>query len=82
MRNSQKYFLTVLFFLVLINGFSSSLIEELCQYLKVLSCECIQLAWIFDNPQAQHFYLKNGFKPIEKKVSNSNDIVMLAVREL
>lgn len=63
-------------------GFSSSLIEELCQYLKVLNYKYIQLAWIFDNPQAQHFWLKNGFKPIRKTVSNSNDIVMLAIREL
>lgn len=42
-------------------GVGSSIIAELCAYLPAIGISCIRLGWVEGNPQAAHFWHKNGF---------------------
>ena len=42
-------------------GVGSSIISDLSQYICGQGYSDIQLCWVKDNPQAEHFWLKNGF---------------------
>ncbi|MGN1398941.1 MAG: GNAT family N-acetyltransferase [Erysipelotrichaceae bacterium] len=63
-------------------GISSLLISELARYLQSLGYQAIQLAWVKGNPQAEHFWLKNGFVPLKETVGNLPMTVILAERSL
>ena len=43
-------------------GVGSSIIYERCVYLKSIGLTGIKLGWVRENPQAEHFWHKNGFK--------------------
>ncbi len=43
-------------------GTGSDVIEELCAYLSDVGAKSVRLAWVEGNPQAEHFWHKNGFK--------------------
>ena len=45
-------------------GVGSGIIDELCQYLKEIGLTGIKLGWVSENPQAKHFWRKNGFKEV------------------
>ena len=42
-------------------GIGSFIVDECCQYLGQLSYKYVRLAWIKDNPQSEHFWIKNHF---------------------
>ncbi len=63
-------------------GIGSKIIAYLCDYLKTQDYQKVQLAWVKGNPQAEHFWLKNGFVKLREKSSNAADCVILAERVL
>ena len=63
-------------------GTGTEIIDNLCKYLTGQKYHCVRLAWADGNPQAEHFWLKNGFKQIIKTKSNVSDKVVLAERVL
>ncbi|MEE8808718.1 MAG: GNAT family N-acetyltransferase [Lactimicrobium sp.] len=44
-------------------GIGSNIIQDLQNALKQAGFERIRLGWMQDNPQAEHFWRKNGFVP-------------------
>lgn len=64
------------------HGTGTEIITELCEYLREEKYKYVQLAWVKGNPQAEHFWLKNKFQAIKETKSNTNDIVLLAQRNL
>ena len=50
------------------SGMGSAIVKELIDYLTTLEYEEVRLGWINGNPQAEHFWIKNGFCPIKKIV--------------
>lgn len=60
----------------------TEIIEYLCKHLMSLGYKSIRLAWVKGNPQSEHFWLKNHFKPIMETKSNVTDEVILAERIL
>ena len=57
-------------------GTGSSIIDELCVYLKQTNIHSIRLAFVKDNPQASHFWKKNGFKEIIKTEQDGISLVI------
>ena len=43
-------------------GMGSKIIDELCDAMSRLGMKEIRLCWVEGNPQAEHFWHKNGFK--------------------
>lgn len=64
------------------HGTGSRMINELCLYLTDLKYQSVQLAWIKGNPQAEHFWKKNGFQPVKETISNTKMQVILAQRTI
>ena len=48
------------------SGLGSAIVKELIDYLTTLEYEEVRLGWINGNPQAEHFWIKNGFCPIKE----------------
>ena len=63
-------------------GIATQIITELCEYLHEENYKYVQLAWVKGNPQAEHFWTKNKFQAIRETKANTNDIVLLAQRNL
>lgn len=63
-------------------GLGTEIIEFLCKHLVDLSYKSIRLAWVKGNPQSEHFWLKNYFRPIKETKSNVSNEVILAERIL
>lgn len=63
-------------------GTGTNIITELFDYVKNRGYKSVQLAWVKGNPQAEHFWLKNGFTVIKKTTSTAADSVILAERKL
>ena len=57
-------------------GVGSLIIDDLKAYLKKTGYMAIRLAWIKGNPQAEHFWLKNGFCPLEERKSLDGHLVI------
>ena len=47
---------------VQIQGIGSAIVGELCQALKKAGFAEVRLGWVKGNPQAEHFWRKNGFR--------------------
>lgn len=58
------------------SGLGSAIVKELIDYLTTLEYKEVRLGWINENPQAEHFWIKNGFCPIKE------DRVVLAKRKI
>lgn len=58
------------------SGIRSAIVNELIDYLTTLEYKEVRLGWINGNPQAEHFWIKNGFCPIKE------DRVVLAKRRI
>ena len=58
------------------SGMGSAIVKELIDYLTTLEYEEVRLGWINGNPQAEHFWIKNGFCSIKE------DRVVLAKRRI
>lgn len=63
-------------------GMGSAIISELSDYLKQNNYSAVRLAWVKGNPQAEHFWLKNGFCIVRETSSSPADHVMLAEKRL
>ena len=63
-------------------GLGSGIIDDLCKYLAGMEYHSVRLAWVKGNPQAEHFWLKNCFRPIMEAKSNVADRVIVAERVL
>ena len=58
------------------SGIGSAIVNELIDYLTTLEYKEVRLGWINGNPQAEYFWIKNGFYPIKE------DRVVLAKRRI
>lgn len=64
-------------------GIGTNIITELLNYIKIQGYKSVQLAWVKGNPQAEHFWLKNGFTVVKETSSNVADSsVILAEKRL
>ncbi|MDD3243709.1 MAG: GNAT family N-acetyltransferase [Eubacteriales bacterium] len=63
-------------------GVGSRIVQGICAYLKAAGFSAVRLAWVTGNPQAEHFWLINGFVPIKETSSTAAPSVMLAQRTL
>ena len=63
-------------------GIGTEIITELLDVLKEYGYKSVQLAWAKGNPQAEHFWMKNGFGIIKKTTSTASECVILAERDL
>lgn len=63
-------------------GIGTKIISYLCDYLRSVGFESIQLAWVKGNPQAEHFWIKNAFIKVKETSSNVSDSVILAEKIL
>ena len=61
-------------------GIGSAIIAELAGYLKSVGFKSIRLAWVKGNPQAEHFWIKNGFGFLMETFSTAAECVILAER--
>lgn len=61
-------------------GIGTEMIDYLCKYLAGSGYRSVRLAYVKGNPQAEHFWLKNGFAPIMETKSNVADKVILVER--
>ena len=62
-------------------GLGSAIVEELLQYLKAEGFSCVRLGIDKGNPQATHFWTKNGFRVI-REVQQAEGSILLAERRL
>ena len=53
------------------NGLGSTLITELCNAMSGIGIKEVRLGWVKGNPQAEHFWKKNGFA--ETGATNETD---------
>lgn len=63
-------------------GVGSEIIHELCAYLKEYGFSVIRLGWVKGNPQAEHFWHKNGFTETGVTNDTNNYTVIAARRDL
>ena len=63
-------------------GLGSAIISEVVDYLKCMNYLAVRLAWVKGNPQAEHFWLKNGFVAIKETSSTAVEHVILAEKIL
>lgn len=60
-------------------GIGSRIISELCEYLASAGARAVRLCWVEGNPQAEHFWKKNGF--IETGVKSRREAYTVTVAE-
>ena len=63
-------------------GRGSTLVSELCAALAELGFRAVRLGWVKINPQAEHFWRKNGFREIGVSYDAGEYTVVVAQREL
>lgn len=63
-------------------GVGSKIIDDLCEYLKTLGLSGVRLGWVKGNPQAEHFWHKNGFKETGISYDTDNYAVIVGHRTL
>ena len=63
-------------------GVGSEIIRELCLYLKSVGLDAVRLGWVRGNPQAEHFWHKNGFTETGVTYDTGGYTVIVAQRIL
>lgn len=63
-------------------GVGTEVIQHACKGWKEMGFQAVQLAWVKGNPQAEHFWIKNGFKKKKERASTAADCVILAEKLL
>lgn len=58
------------------SGMGTAIIENLCDYLKSCGFTSVQLAYEISNPQASHFWIKNGFSMIREVKNESGHLIV------
>ncbi len=64
------------------HGVGTKIITELCEKLKCKGYSSVRLGWVKGNPQAEHFWKKNGFAETGVESKTENYIVTIAQRVL
>lgn len=60
-------------------GVGTEIITDLCEHLRNNGTDYIRLAWVQGNPQAEHFWKKNGF--LETGITQDMDDYTVVVAE-
>ncbi len=63
-------------------GGGSNMIRDMCFYLKAYGLTGIRLGWVKGNPQAEHFWHKNGFTETGVTYNTDTYTVIVAQRAL
>lgn len=63
-------------------GIGSAIVNELSRFMCSQGYSKIQLGWVKGNPQAEHFWLKNGFKETGKMYDMDDYTVVEAQRSI
>ena len=63
-------------------GIGSGIIDELCSFLPTAGYTGIRLCWVKGNPQAEHFWHKNGFTETGVTYDTDRYTVVVAGRDL
>lgn len=63
-------------------GTGSGIIRELCGYMREIGFREIRLGWVKGNPQAEHFWHKNGFTETGRTYDTEQYKVIVARRAL
>ena len=63
-------------------GLGSALVREICAALPALGFRAVRLGWVRGNPQAEHFWKKNGFLETGATWDTNGYTVVYAQREL
>lgn len=63
-------------------GRGTALVSELCGALRSLGFRSVRLGWVRTNPQAAHFWKKNGFRETGVSYETGGYTVVVAQREL
>ena len=61
-------------------GLGSFIISELCKVMTGMGMRAVRLGWVKGNPQAEHFWKKNGF--VETGATNETDKYTVVVKPL
>ncbi len=63
-------------------GVGSEIIRDLCDYLAEQGIKAICLGWVHGNPQAEHFWKKNGFQETGKTSETGRYTIVYAEKKL
>ena len=63
-------------------GIGSRIIDELCSYLPEIGFTGVRLGWVKGNPQAEHFWHKNGFTETGDTYNTDGYTVIIAEKAL
>ena len=63
-------------------GVGTKIIDDLCLYLRQQGYSHIRLSWVKGNPQAEHFWHKNGFIETGVTSQTENYTMIFAQRDL
>ena len=63
-------------------GVGSAIINELCKKLRSRGLSAVRLGWVRGNPQAEHFWKKNGFTETGLSYDTDDYTVIIAQRIL
>lgn len=63
-------------------GIGTAIITELLNSIKKLGYKSVRLGWVKGNPQAEHFWLKNGFVVLKETSGTAADHIILAEKVL
>ena len=63
-------------------GLGSSLISEMCEAMARIGMKEVRLCWVMGNPQAEHFWKKNGFKETGAVSEREEYTVVVACKAL
>ncbi|MCR4679230.1 MAG: GNAT family N-acetyltransferase [Lachnospiraceae bacterium] len=63
-------------------GLGSTIVTELCNAMSRIGMKELRLGWVKGNPQAEHFWKKNGFVETGMTNETENYTVVVARREL
>ncbi len=64
------------------NVVGTKIITELCEKLKQSGYSYVKLGWVKGNPQAEHFWKKNGFIETDAENKTEDYTVTVAQRKL
>ena len=60
-------------------GVGSRMIQDLCDFLKSIGYTGVRLGWVKGNPQAEHFWHKNGFR--EMGITYDTDLYTVIIAQ-
>lgn len=63
-------------------GVGTKIIDDLCLYLQQQGYSHIRLSWVKSNPQAEHFWHKNGFTETGVTSQTENYTMIFAQRDI